>query len=163
MRIGHFSVMEVSSYVGMMMFRNGQQSLAHEMGLSPFNVTVQQPSRTICEKILSLVRFSYSTQPMVDLSMKIRHMYDLHQIFTRLEYASFLDSDEFDDLMLTVARNDLTSYRDSFSWLQFHPIEALIFRDLDDAWKILSISYNGDFKDLVFGNLPLDSKVLETM
>jgi hypothetical protein len=42
----------------------------------------------------------------------------------------------------------------SRKWLNYHPIEALILRDLENVWTVLKIIYNGDFKNLVYGELP---------
>jgi ADP-ribose pyrophosphatase YjhB (NUDIX family) len=49
-----------------MLVENNQIELAIENNLSSFNLLVLEPSRTICEKIMSLVRFSYSENPISD-------------------------------------------------------------------------------------------------
>lgn len=41
--------------------------------------------------------------------------------------------------------------------------EALIFKELDKVWKELSIVYNSAFKHLVYGDLPKDEEILETL
>ena len=56
-----------------MMLNNGQVSVAEANGLMPFEVRVLDPTRTLCEKIMSLVRFSYRENPIEDLRKKIRH------------------------------------------------------------------------------------------
>ena len=53
-----------SSFVGNMMVSNGQSDIAKENGLLPFELLVLEPIRTICEKIMSLVRFSYTETPV---------------------------------------------------------------------------------------------------
>ena len=62
-----------NSFVGDMMINNGQSEIAESYGLLPFDLLVLEPTRTICEKIMSLVRFSYSISPINDLKKKIRH------------------------------------------------------------------------------------------
>lgn len=54
--------------------------LIKEYQLEPFPVTVISIERTFCEKIISLVRFSYTENPLDDLANKVRHTYDLHQL-----------------------------------------------------------------------------------
>ena len=56
-----------------MMKETGQAELAKEYGMEPFDVLVLEPKRTLCEKIMSLVRFSYTDDAMSDLGLKIRH------------------------------------------------------------------------------------------
>lgn len=48
--------------------------------LEPFSVVALYRERTFCEKIISLVRFSYTENPIKDLVNKVRHTYDLHQL-----------------------------------------------------------------------------------
>lgn len=73
----------IISFVGNMMIKNGQTNVATENGLLPFSLLVLEPVRTICEKIMSLVRFSYGKNPMADLKNKVRHTYDLHLQITK--------------------------------------------------------------------------------
>src|SRR5690606_32421045 len=70
-----YTTKSVCSFVGEMMMNNRQNEIAKEQNLLPFNVLVLEPSRTICEKIMSLVRFSYGENPITDLKNKIRHVY----------------------------------------------------------------------------------------
>ncbi len=153
----------IISYVGNMMFNNGQREIAEANGLMPFDLMVLEPIRTICEKIMSLVRFSYSDNPIEDLKKKIRHTYDLHQLLQQKEFCDFFNSQEFDKMLLKVANDDVASFRNNNQWLVNHPKEGLIFSKLEDIWKELEPVYNGDFKNLVYGELPYSGSVLETM
>lgn len=153
----------IVSFVGNMMINNGQKEIAEANGLMPFNLMVLEPIRTICEKIMSLVRFSYSENPIEDLKKKIRHTYDLHQLLNQKEFSDFFNSPEFDKMLLKVANDDVASFRNNNQWLVHHPKDALIFSKLEEVWKDLESVYNGDFKNLVYGELPNSDNVLETM
>jgi hypothetical protein len=153
----------ISSFVGSMMLNNGQHDIAEVNGLLPFELLVLEPTRTICEKIMSLVRFSYGENPMGDLKKKIRHTYDLHQLLQQKEFSDFFDSSAFSAMLLKVANDDVVSYKNSNEWLINHPNEALIFKNLEDTWKELKTIYSSDFKNLVYGTLPSDDDVLVTM
>ena len=71
-----YTTKSICSYVGKMMIDNEQTEIASNNNLLPFDVLALEPIRTICEKIMSLVRFSYSENPIEDLKKKIRHVYD---------------------------------------------------------------------------------------
>jgi hypothetical protein len=146
-----------------MMQKAGQETLAQQYGLLPFDVLVLDPKRTLCEKIMSLVRFSYTAQPLNDLRNKIRHAYDLHKLLQSEEFSTFLDSVDFDTMLLKVANDDVKSYKNNNSWLQHHPKEALIFADTETVWTSLKEAYNGAFRNLVFGEFPKDKDVLKTL
>jgi hypothetical protein len=153
----------LNSFIGEMMINNGQTTIAEANGLMPFEVRVLEPIRTLCEKIMSLVRFSYDENPMEDLKNKIRHTYDLHQLLQQKEFSDFLDSPAFDEMLIRVATDDVTSFRNNNQWLANHPNEALLFKDLDRIWEELVEAYNGGFKNLVYGDLPKEQAVLETL
>lgn len=153
----------LKSFIGEMMINNDQADIAEANGLMPFQVRVLEPIRTLCEKIMSLVRFSYGEDPIYDLKNKIRHTYDLHQLLQQKEFSDFFNSPAFDDMLLKVAMDDVASFRNNNQWLENHPKEALLFKDLDNVWKELKNTYTGDFRNLVYGDLPNDDEVLETL
>ena len=153
----------LNSLVGEMMQNNGQDQIALEYGLQSFEVRVLEPVRTLCEKIMSLVRFSYGENPIEDLKQKIRHIYDLHQLLQQPEFSDFFQSAAFDEMLLKVANDDIASFKNNNLWLVHHPNEALIFKDLDQVWNELRVAYNGDFKNLVYGILPSEEAVLSTI
>lgn len=158
-----FTTKKLNSLVGEMMQNNGQDQIALEYGLQPFDVRVLEPIRTLCEKIMSLVRFSYGENPVEDLKQKIRHTYDLHQLLQQPEFSDFFESTAFDEMLIKVANDDIASFRNNNQWLIHHPNEALIFKKLDQVWNELRVAYNGDFKNLVYGVLPSDEAVLSTV
>ncbi|MEO6686041.1 MAG: nucleotidyl transferase AbiEii/AbiGii toxin family protein [Dyadobacter sp.] len=153
----------ISSFVYQMMQDRGQKVLAEEYALEPFEVSILAPKRTFCEKIMSLVRFSYSENPIIDLRNKIRHIYDLHQLLKQDDISAFFDSGEFDQMLHKVAEDDEISFRNNKDWLYNPPEQALIFADLAHVWPELRNTYNGTFKNLVFGELPNEKLVLETL
>jgi hypothetical protein len=158
-----YSNKSIISFVGQMMLNNKQADIAKENRLFPFDLPVLEPIRTICEKIMSLVRFSYGENPIDDLKKKIRHTYDLYQLLKQAEFLKFLKSEAFDEMLLKVANDDVASFRNNNKWLNHHPSEALIFKDLENVWNELKTIYNGDFKNLVYGELPKQEAVLETL
>ena len=158
-----YTTKNIISFVGEMMLNNKQDKFAHENGLLPFDVCVLEPTRTLCEKIMSMVRFSYGEDPINDLKKKIRHAYDLHQLLQQKELSEFFTSTAFDEMLLKVATDDAASFRNNNQWLVYHPIKTLIFNNLNNIWNELKPIYNGDFKNLVYKNLPTDEAILETL
>lgn len=158
-----YTTKSIVSFVGQMMLDYQQFDIAKENELLPYDLLVLEPIRTICEKIMSLVRFSYGENPIDDLKKKIRHTYDLYQLLTQEEFLKFFQSTAFDEMLLKVANDDVISFRNNNQWLIHHPNEALIFKDLDNVWIELKTTYNGDFKNLVYGKLPKEEVILETL
>lgn len=158
-----YSTKSIVSFIGNMMLSNGQTELANENGLLLFNLLALEPTRTICEKIMSLIRFSYGADPIGDLKRKIRHTYDLHQLLKEEQFSYFFNSLAFDEMLLKVANEDVASFRNNNKWLNHHPYEALIFKYLESVWAEMRVVYNSDFKNLVYGDFPNDKDVFDSL
>lgn len=153
----------INSFVGEMMANSGQEKIAEEYEVQPFEIKVLEPIRTICEKIMSLVRFSYGENPISDLRQKVRHIYDLHQLLQQKELNDFFESDAFDEMLLKVANDDVVSFRNNNQWLIHHPEDSLIFSRPDEIWSNLKQVYQSDFKNLVYGTFPSEELILLTL
>jgi hypothetical protein len=164
--LGHFepySKKALNSYIYDTMIATDQKELAKEYNLSPFEVLVLDSRRTLCEKIMSLVRFSHTENPIVDLNAKIRHVYDIHQLLKDKTVRNFFDSDDFDAMLLKVAHDDVHSFKNNNDWLRYHPKEALIFKSPEETWNQLKDTYKNQFNFLVYGELPKEKEILATI
>ncbi|WP_430614104.1 nucleotidyl transferase AbiEii/AbiGii toxin family protein [Flavobacterium sp. JP2137] len=150
-------------YIFTMMESAGQHQLAEEHDLLPFEVQVLHVNRTICEKIMSLVRFSYGEDPITDLRNKIRHTYDLHQLLKVPAILEFFESPAFEEMLSLVGEDDVTSFKNNNQWLAFHPKEAKIFTETEETWKVLENTYTNEFGNLVYGVLPNSDAVLDSL
>ncbi len=158
-----YTTANVSSFIYEMMLQNNQQSLINEYAMNPFEVLVLNPKRTLCEKIMSLVRFSQTQEPITDLRNKIRHTYDIHLMLKDENLKAFFQSDEFETMLLRVANDDIASFKNNNEWLANHPTTAIIFSDTADTWNKIKDIYTGTFSELVFGELPLETDILKTL
>ncbi len=161
-----YTTKSVCSFVGDMMIKNGRSKIAEEEGLMPFELNVLEPTRTICEKIMSLVRFSYGEDPITDLKNKIRHIYDLHQLLSKENFLTFFNSEEFEIMLLKVAQDDVASFKNNNKWLKNHPVDSLLFKNTDEVWNELKSTYSSDFKGLVYGKeeeFPDEVELLKTL
>lgn len=150
----------VQSYIYETIREQGEPELIINYGLEPFEVQVLEPGKTLCEKIMSLCRFSYETEPLMQLALKIRHTYDLCMMLQDAEIELFFESEAFESTLLQVAHEDLISFKNNKDWLSNHPKNALIFRDINGVWPSLSHAYQGKFKLLVFGKLPIEGEII---
>jgi Nucleotidyl transferase AbiEii toxin, Type IV TA system len=137
--------------------------LISQFGLEDFEVKALCIERTFCEKIISLVRFSYSENPLDDLSQKVRHTYDLHQLLQLKTIKTFVNSNEFDSMLLQVGIDDDKAIPNDKNWLYKHPKDALIFSKTSMVWNVLKKVYQTSFKELVTGSLPSENAVFETL
>lgn len=153
----------VDTFIRKMILGTDQKPMIQEYDLEPFTVNVLHVNRTLCEKIMSLVRFSFTGQPLVDLKAKIRHTYDLHKLLAEEEVRVFFNSPDFDHLINKVGAEDVASFKSGSEWLKNHPSEALIYKECGPTWKELRSTYESDFRNLVYGELPDESEILSTL
>ena len=158
-----YTKQKIASYIYEMMQKTNQLGLATEYNLLPFEVQVLHVSRTICEKIMSLVRFSHSVNPISNLQNKIRHTYDIHQLLQVEDVLQFFQSSAFDEMLHLVAKDDFESFKSNNEWLHQHPKDALLFKDVRIVWSQLQNTYENKFSDLVFGKLPQSPAILATL
>lgn len=158
-----YSEMQISSYIYEMMIAKGQVEIIEQYNMAPFSIQVLSKLRTFCEKIMSLVRFSRTEDPITDLRNKIRHIYDIHQMLNNDEIRQFFNSGDFDKMLLRVGNDDMIGYKNNNDWIPEHPSTALIFDKPQETWKQLSTKYNGDFKNLVTGDFPAEGALIETL
>lgn len=158
-----YITVKVSSYIYEMMLSSKQGALVDEYEMHPFTVKVMDMKRTFCEKIMSLIRFSYKDNPIEELQKKVRHTYDLHMLIQQAEVEEFFNSDEFQNMMLKVVENDLEAYKDSRECLRNHPKDSLLFTDLENVWSKIKGVYLTDFGKLVHGMLPQENEVLGSL
>jgi hypothetical protein len=153
----------VSSMIYEMMKESEQQKLIDKYEMNSFEVNVLSPKRTISEKIMSLVRFSYSENPIEDLNNKIRHIYDIHILLKNKSISNFFNSIDFENMLQKVGNDDVFSFKNNNEWLKEHPASALIFHKPESTWEQLKSTYKGNFKELVYGELPTEFEILETI
>lgn len=164
--LGNFQPSErvsIHSMITQFIATTNNPDLIKEYELEPFKVTVINMERTFCEKIISLVRFSYSENPFADLANKVRHTYDLHQLLQEKRISSFLISDDFEVMLLQVGKDDDKAIPNDKEWLSKHPSESLFFRETEKVWETVSKTYMGTFKELLTGALPDEREVLLSM
>lgn len=156
-----FLTKNINSFLGDMMLKQNKP-LAEKHGIIPFGVRVLHPERTLCEKIMSLVRFSQTENPISYLRLKVRHIYDLHQMLQDQGLSDFFTSDRFNKLLIKVAQEDAAGFENKNLIMQ-PPHEAIIFKSPEKTWEDLRKTYSGDFRYLVYGKFPKENEILETI
>lgn len=156
-------MVSVHSMIAEFIATTNNPDLIKEYQLEPFKVKVISIERTFCEKIISLVRFSYTENPLEDLVNKVRHTYDLHQLLQENRISTFLKSDDFEMMLIQVGKDDDKAIPNDKEWLYKHPSESLFFSETEKVWETLGKTYSVSFKELLTGELPDEKDVLNSM
>ena len=133
--------------------------LRHE--LEPFRAQVLSVERTLCEKIMGLVRAGHEKDATADFRRRIRHFYDIVMIMRKRKYRDFVTSDAFVELIAEVREWDRQSMPGAAVWLDPPLGEAMIVAGAENLWKEIRSEFRGSFKAMVYSDsLPDDDEVL---
>ncbi len=158
-----YTTTNIQSYISEMMLHTNQNQMIIDYGLQPFEIKVLAVERTLCEKIISLVRFSFSDDPIENLNDKVRHIYDIHKLLGNETIRNFFNLTAFDEMLLKVANDDIVALKTDIAWLSNHPATAILFSDTVNTWNQIKETYNSKFKEFVFGELPSETAILSTL
>ena len=158
-----YEVRPIQSMIGEVLRSTGQIDLIVQYELEAFDVAVLHPNKVLCEKIMSLVRFSYFDNPEERLKQKVRHLYDLHALLGQKRTIDFVKSPSFEQIMMRVAMDDMDSYPNNNAWLEQNPRDAIVFKEWEHVWKSIQMEYKTTFGQLVYGELPTEKDISDTM
>ncbi|SMB81060.1 Domain of unknown function DUF1814 [Hymenobacter roseosalivarius DSM 11622] len=153
----------VQFYAGQFLTQRGEHELVAQHGLAPFEVLVLALERTLVEKILAFVRAGYAPDSLGELQAKIRHAYDLYQLFQQPALQAFLAGPEFDALLAEARADDARNQEFQGDWATRPLAEAQLFADEGRTWQQLVSTYQGVFRQLVYGALPSPQAVQQTL
>ncbi len=158
-----FTKEKVSSYIHDFMIQAGNEDLLEKYNMNAITVQALSVERTLCEKIMSLVRFSQVEDRDAILPGKVRHIYDLNLMLKNDDILSFFKKEEFLRMIVKVGEDDFVGYRNNNDWLKIHPGSAVIFDSPEKVWPYIMKAYQGSFRQMVYGELPPDSDLLDTL
>lgn len=147
----------ISSYVGDFLTNRGFTDLVNSHDLHPFNLQVLSLERTFYEKLLSLTRLSYEGNDK--LKEKIRHFYDLHQLFHLPELGDTLFELENLRLIKQIQHDDKSNPIFRGEWEGKTLSDAPIIAQFEEIWKTLIPTYESEMPKLLWGKLPHSSAI----
>lgn len=158
-----YKKMQISCYITKYFLKNRYESAVSDYALEAFEMNVLCTSRTLCEKVMGLVKASYGENYIAQIKQKIRHLYDIHFLLTDKFTCDFLESNDFVDMTAKVVVCDQRAFRFT-PWLDEPLANASVFSSLADIWPSLESTYNGEFKAMVVGDeIPSMSSLVESM
>ena len=155
-----YQTMPISSYLYEFLLQRQNADLIKQHQLQPFSLNILSLERTFFEKLLALNRLSYNGTDK--LREKIRHFYDLHELYhnTSLK-ASIFDPDNFQILEL-VKKDDESLLTFHGDWVGRPLAASPLFAAMEDIWKQLTPQYTSELGNLIWeGALPQPDEILK--
>lgn len=153
----------IRSLIADALVQSGKDELIVKYGLEAFPLQVLSVRRTMIEKLLRLIKVSYSDDPIAEFTVNIRHFYDLCMILRQNEYRAFLESDDLLTICDAAVHDDRAGSFQHAEHLDKPLHEAPLFKNFNDLRPLLEKVYQGDFALMVTGELPGLEEVEEAL
>ena len=157
-----YLALPISCYIAKFYQQIGEQQLITEHSLEPVSINVLSLQRTFFEKMLSLNRLSYEGNDK--FLEKIRHFYDLHQIYYLPGQTTPILHPNHYPILQNALQNDLDNTVMHGAWIGQRIQDSPLFTNLESLWQIVSPSYRTELSQLVWtGQLPPPEAVLAVL
>lgn len=149
----------ITSFIEVFLNKTGNHDLITEHNLQSFEVNVLDKRRTMIEKLVSLIRFSFFENPVVAIASKIRHFYDLYFLANNPDCAQYLSSPDFKKDFNELYVHDQEMFAEPTNWVGKTIDQSPLMSDFPVLWAKLKDTYNTELSQLAFSEIPEDSKV----
>ena len=145
---------KITSFIGEYLSSINREDLLEEYGLKPFVINILDKRRTILEKLVSLLRFSFSENTITALAGKIRHFYDLYYLSNDSECAKYIQSDEFYADLQELFTHDQAEFDEPTGWTDKQISTSPLLHDFSTLWTGLKATYQSELTPLAFAEIP---------
>ncbi len=149
----------ITSFITEFLVATNRVEAIERYGLRAFSLNVLDKRRTMIEKLVSLVRFSFSENPTQAIASKIRHFYDLYYLVNDVECAAYIQSPNFKADFQELLAHDRATFDMPEGWRIRDVEESLLMTDFPALWENLRITYRNELTQLSFVAIPDETDV----
>ena len=149
----------IKSFIYDFLEETNNSKYIEQYALQPFTINVLKKEQTLLEKLVSLIRFSYSDNAVQSISTKIRHFYDLYYLINDPECNEFLKSGDFKKRFSEIFKHDKEIFDEPANWQLKQLTESPLIADFTNIWKQLKEVYNTELSALAFSEIPEEEKI----
>ena len=144
---------QIKSFITSYLENTGMDSFIEEYDLHPFELNILDKRRTLCEKVVSLLRFSFMDNPVQGLTGKIRHFYDIYFLLDDRECMEYVEQDFIKDLQ-ELAAHDRQMFDSPEKWKHTPIKESPLLGSFNELWKQLGGYYERELNYLAYSRIP---------
>jgi hypothetical protein len=153
---------EISSFMTDYFTAIDRQDMIDKYELNPFSINILDKKRTVVEKLVSLIRFSFEEETQKSLASKIRHFYDLYYLANDEECAKYLQSSEFQKDFSELLIHDKQEFDKPAGWQTKTLKDSPLFTEFSALWTNLRLTYQSELTPLAFSEIPDEKLVAES-
>jgi len=157
-----FNKLTIKSLVSDFLTQTGNEKYIEQYNLHPLEVNVLSKERTLLEKVVSLIRFSFKENTVESISEKIRHFYDLHYLMKNVECIEFVESDAFINQFNTILNHDREIFEEPAGWQSKMITESPLVKDFSKLWELVKAKYQMELSLLAYRPIPDEKEVAKS-
>ena len=150
--------LEIESFITQFFRESGNEQFIEKWDMAPFELNILDKRRTVCEKLVSLLRYSFTSQPTDGLKEKIRHFYDLHALLNDTECRTYLSQTFISDVK-ELWKHDQSVFDTPEGWKGQNIEDAPLVKNFPQLWKELSNHYIGELGQLAYRPIPKPDEI----
>jgi len=137
-----YELKKISSFIYDFLQSQNRLDIIEQYELKTFDVNVLKKEQTLIEKLVSLIRFSFDSDPVESLEQKIRHFYDLYFLAKDEDCKTFISSESFKEIFYKILEHDKQTFDDPKNWADKAITDSVLIKDFDQIWLKLAKRYN---------------------
>lgn len=149
---------EIKPFITEMMEKRDLSSLIVELDMMPFELNVLDKRMTMCEKVVSLIRFSFEDDAVAGVSSKVRHFYDLYYLMQDTECKEYMTSSFGEDLLDLIA-HDKAEFDRPPLWKTSDIKTSPLLVDYQNLWDNIAPVYTAEVGALSYGAIPTSDEI----
>lgn len=156
-----FESKTITSFITDFLMQTNNEHLIAQFNLQPFSLNVLDKRRTMIEKLVSLIRFSYSENPTLAIASKIRHFYDLYFLANDNDCAEYIQSANFNTDFAELYAHDQQTFDTPANWKNKTIEQSPLLNDFPSLWNKLRDTYRNELSQLAFSQIPDEKEVAQ--
>jgi predicted nucleotidyltransferase component of viral defense system len=157
-----FVKQKITSFITDYLDVTNQQEAIKTYGLEPFTLNILDKRRTMVEKLVSLLRFSFVEDVTKAISSKIRHFYDLYYLANDAECAEYIQSADFQKDLSALFIHDQQAFDEPTSWQSKRIADSPLITDFLSIWEKIRFVYQNELAQLSYGEIPDEESVKDS-
>jgi predicted nucleotidyltransferase component of viral defense system len=154
-----FQPLRIKSFVFDFLMQTGNEKYIEQYDLHPFVMNVLSKEQTLLEKLVSLLRISFDAEPVIGISEKIRHFYDLYFLMNHPECAEFVALDSFKKQFDWLLQHDKGMFDEPEGWQSFSITESPLISNFPTIWMQLKEKYQTELSAFAYRPIPDEESV----
>ena len=118
--------------------------------------------RTMIEKLVSLMRFSFSGNSIQAIQSKIRHFYDLYYLTQDTECLEYMKTPQFKIDFAELLVHDKETFDTPEGWRTKDIAESPLITNFPSLWESLRTSYQNELSQLAFVAIPEEREIFQS-